>query len=85
MATSTDDTNEDDLTSNSFPFELYRMLVMAKEDGKESIVSFTPRGHVTQIHEPNEFLTQVLPQFFKSNRIKSFIVVNQSAAPIILM
>jgi hypothetical protein len=63
------DTDEGDLTNNSFPFKLYRMLVKAKEDGKEIIVSFTPSGRAIQIHEPNECLRKSFPS--SSNRIKS--------------
>lgn len=56
-----------------FPEKLYRILMDAKSQGFEDIVSFYPHGRAFGIHSPERFATQIMPKYFKqSSRLSSF-------------
>jgi hypothetical protein len=70
--TASEHTDEDDLINDTFPFKVYRMLMKAEEDDKESIVSFTPSSRAFRIHKPIDFATQVMPEYFTTSLMASF-------------
>ena len=72
------DNNTKDLLSAdalgcSFPFKLHRLLNAAHAQGLESIVSWTPDGNGFKVHNVEQFVKNILPQFFsKQTKYKSF-------------
>jgi hypothetical protein len=48
------------------------MLAVAKEEGKESIVSWQPHGRAFRVHNRELFSTMIMPRFFKQTKYKSF-------------
>jgi hypothetical protein len=65
-------TDEDDLTNDTFPFKVYRMLTKAEQEGKDDIVSFVPSGKAFRIHKQAEFATEIMPEYFTTSRLSSF-------------
>ena len=55
-----------------FPIKLYQMLEAVEADGNEHIVSWHPDGRTFQVHDPAKFVEDVLPNFFKQSKYKSF-------------
>lgn len=55
----------------SFPSKLYRMLEETDRDGLAHIVSFNERGKSFKVHKPDEFSAQILPKYFRHNRLAS--------------
>ena len=64
--------DEDDLTNETFPFKLYRMLTDTEENGNDNILSFTPSGRAFRIHKPEEFTAKIMPEYFSTSRLASF-------------
>lgn len=56
----------------SFPSKLFHMLAEADKAGHADIVSFLPHGKAFMIHKPEAFATEILPKYFKTNRLSSF-------------
>mmetsp|Transcript_15522 Transcript_15522/g.37210 ORF Transcript_15522/g.37210 Transcript_15522/m.37210 type:complete len:644 (+) Transcript_15522:288-2219(+) len=59
----------------SFPLNLTLMLESAESKNLSHIVSWLPNGQSFVIHDPDQFLAEVLPKFFKSSqntKIRSF-------------
>jgi hypothetical protein len=57
----------------SFPAKLYRLLANVERQGKTHIVSFTPDGRAFKIHDPNAFVEEVAPDYFRQSHITSFV------------
>lgn len=59
--------------SLSFPSQLHLMLREAPREGFDAAVSWTPNGDSFAIHNPDKFVNEVLPRYFKrQNKFKSF-------------
>jgi HSF-type DNA-binding len=56
----------------SFPEKLHRMLLQAELHGKGDVVCFTPSGLAFEIHRVDEFISDVIPEFFRHKSISSF-------------
>ena len=56
----------------SFPEKLHRLLRDAHENNQEDIVRFTNDGTKFEILNAQAFENEVLPQYFRHNRINSF-------------
>jgi len=55
-----------------FPAQLYRMLREVEAQGLDYIISWLGDGRSFQVHEPEEFVKQVLPRYFRCSKMKSF-------------
>lgn len=45
-----------------FPVKLYAMLEGTQKEGLEHIVSWQPHGRCFMVHEPTEFVADILPR-----------------------
>ena len=62
-------------TSNKslvFPQVLYQLLEKSEQEGFTSIVSWLPGNRGFKVHKREEFVSNVLPNYFKQTKIKSF-------------
>jgi hypothetical protein len=48
------------------------MLVEMEEAGNDDIMSFFPHGRAFGIHDPERFVGEVMPNYFKQSRLSSF-------------
>mmetsp|Transcript_26290 Transcript_26290/g.64093 ORF Transcript_26290/g.64093 Transcript_26290/m.64093 type:complete len:715 (-) Transcript_26290:105-2249(-) len=56
-----------------FPWKLYEMLENASINDYEHIVCWQPPGNnCFRVHDPNMFVSTVMPRFFKQTKYKSF-------------
>lgn len=55
-----------------FPVILHRLLSDAESLGNEGIVSFTPSGRAFRVHQPNSFISEVAPKYFRQKLFSSF-------------
>ena len=55
-----------------FPCKLYHMLDDVERRGLTDIVSWDPDGMCFRVHDPNAFVEQILPQYFKKSKFRSF-------------
>lgn len=58
--------------NEAFPIKLYRMIVDAKNNGQEDIISFFPHGRAFGIHKPREFISEIMPKYLTTTRMSSF-------------
>jgi hypothetical protein len=56
-----------------FPVKLYHLLADVERHGNTHIVSFTPDGRAFKIHDPESFMTNIAPDFFRQSHITSFV------------
>jgi hypothetical protein len=56
-----------------FPEKLHRMLREAQDSGKGDIVSFYSHGRGFGIHDPEKFVEEILPTYFKQSKLNSFL------------
>jgi hypothetical protein len=56
-----------------FPIKLYHLLADVERHGNTHIVSFTPDGRAFKIHDPEFFMTNIAPDFFRQSHITSFV------------
>ena len=56
----------------TFPEKLFKLLLEAKKNGEDHIVSFTPNGTAFVIHDEEAFLKTIVPRYFKQTNIASF-------------
>ena len=59
-------------THESFPEKLHRLILEAKQDEKEHIVCFSEDGSKFQILSTAGFEAEILPKYFRHNKITSF-------------
>ena len=55
-----------------FPFTLFRILEDAKKLEKEDIVSWMDEGKCFRVHKRDQFVSEIMPRYFKSFNIRSF-------------
>ena len=55
-----------------FPQVLYQLLEKSEQEGFTSIISWLPENRGFKVHEREEFVSSVLPHYFKQTKIKSF-------------
>jgi len=55
-----------------FPFRLHQLLEEIESDGHASIISWLPHGRSFIVHKPKEFVSEILPNYFKQSKIGSF-------------
>ncbi|OEU08623.1 hypothetical protein FRACYDRAFT_196221, partial [Fragilariopsis cylindrus CCMP1102] len=48
------------------------MLELADQEGFDNIVSWLPDGRSFKVHDPSEFVEQIMPNFFLQSKYKSF-------------
>jgi hypothetical protein len=48
------------------------MLTAAHKDGRDDIVSWLPDGEAFKVHNVVDFVSDILPSFFKQTKYKSF-------------
>jgi hypothetical protein len=56
-----------------FPEKLHRMLLEADASGRGDIVSFYSHGRGFGIHDPEKFVEEILPEYFKQSKLNSFL------------
>ena len=56
----------------AFPEKLMRMLEEIERADKDDIISFCIDGNGFEIHRPDAFEEEIIPQYFRHNRISSF-------------
>lgn len=55
-----------------FPVKLHSMLDAIERDGYAHIVSWQPHGRCFVVHEPKEFVSHIMPKYFKQSKMASF-------------
>lgn len=67
-------TGKDDKTNKKrdFPSKLHEMLHDSKVQGHEHIISWGPDGKSFKVHEPEDFVTEVMPKYFNQTKYRSF-------------
>lgn len=55
-----------------FPWKLHEMLEKSGVDNYDHIVSWQPGDYCFKVHDPTNFVTIVMPRFFKQTKYKSF-------------
>ena len=55
-----------------FPEKLHTMLKEMEEQGKTDIVSFYSHGRAFGVHDPDRFVEEIMPKFFKMGKWNSF-------------
>jgi len=59
-------------TTASFPAKLNRMLTEVEKFGQQSIVTWNPDGRTLQVLNHKKFVSEILPNYFKQSKYKSF-------------
>ena len=54
------------------PVRLFDMLADTEARGQASIVSWLSHGRAIRVHDPEAFVTQILPHYFRQSKITSF-------------
>ena len=57
---------------SQFPWKLHEMLDRSAQESFEHIVSWQPGDFCFKVHEPQLFVSIVLPRFFRQTKYKSF-------------
>jgi len=55
-----------------FPEKLHYMLSRVDAEGVSHIVSWQPHGRCFIVHQPQQFVQEVMPRFFKQTKLTSF-------------
>lgn len=55
-----------------FPTKLHVMLSKVEEDGLSHIVTWQPHGRCFIVHKPKEFVSEVMPTYFRQSKLTSF-------------
>ncbi len=55
-----------------FPSKLYEMLHDSQTQGREHIISWDPDGKSFKVHQPEAFVTEVMPKYFNQTKYRSF-------------
>mmetsp|Transcript_14535 Transcript_14535/g.27627 ORF Transcript_14535/g.27627 Transcript_14535/m.27627 type:complete len:296 (+) Transcript_14535:164-1051(+) len=59
-------------SEQNFPVKLHYMLSDMEADGLANIVSWQPHGRCFIVHETEEFVSKILPLWFRQTKISSF-------------
>jgi hypothetical protein len=62
----------DDSNNLQFPWKLHLLLSETARNEHHAIVSWLPDGTTFKVHNKGKFATEVMPQYFSSNKYKSF-------------
>ena len=60
--------------SSMFPTVLHHMLNEAEKNSFNGIVSWQPHGRAFHVHQPDRFVKEVMPNYFRHTRFSSFQV-----------
>jgi hypothetical protein len=55
-----------------FPWKLHEMLDVAENEGLDCIVSWLPGANAFKVHNPDNFMSHLMPRYFKQTKYKSF-------------
>eukprot|EP00581_Thalassiosira_minuscula_P014363 CAMPEP_0183729642 /NCGR_PEP_ID=MMETSP0737-20130205/30800_1 /TAXON_ID=385413 /ORGANISM="Thalassiosira miniscula, Strain CCMP1093" /LENGTH=435 /DNA_ID=CAMNT_0025961881 /DNA_START=405 /DNA_END=1712 /DNA_ORIENTATION=- len=55
-----------------FPTKLHAMLSKAEQEGFSDVVSWQPHGRCFLVHKPKEFVSEVMPLYFRQSKLTSF-------------
>lgn len=55
-----------------FPVKLHSMLDAIERDGYAHIISWQPHGRCFLVHKPKEFVSTIMPKYFKQSKMASF-------------
>jgi len=55
-----------------FPLKLHHMLDTIDNDGYGDVASWQPHGRAFLVHKPSEFVSTVMPKYFKQTKLTSF-------------
>ena len=55
-----------------FPLKLHQMLQDSASNGHEHIISWDPDGKSFKVHQPDEFVAEVMPKYFNQTKYRSF-------------
>jgi HSF-type DNA-binding len=58
--------------AESFPDKLHRILEDAENEGNSHIISFFAQGRAFRVHDPDTFVTDIMPRYFTTSRFSSF-------------
>jgi hypothetical protein len=58
--------------SISFPLKLHAMLDQIEADGLADVISWQPHGRSFLVHKPKEFVSHVMPKYFRQSKLTSF-------------
>jgi hypothetical protein len=58
--------------SNPFPVVLHKLLSQADQMGFSDVISWQPHGRSFLIHQPKEFVRDIVPRYFKHSKLSSF-------------
>ena len=56
----------------SFPLKLHEMLDKIEADGLAGVISWQPHGRAFLVHKPAEFVSTVMPKYFRQTKLTSF-------------
>lgn len=56
----------------TFPIKLHELLDQIEADGLAHVISWQAHGRAFLVHDPAEFVSHVLPKYFKQTKITSF-------------
>jgi HSF-type DNA-binding len=55
-----------------FPLKLHEMLDQIEADGLSHVISWQAHGRAFMVHDPKEFVSHVMPKYFKQTKLTSF-------------
>jgi len=55
-----------------FPMKLHLMLSDVEKDGTSHIISWQPHGRCFVVHMPKDFVSRIMPKYFKQSKLTSF-------------
>lgn len=58
--------------ATSFPQKLHEMLDRIEADGLAGVISWQPHGRAFLVHKPKEFVSVVMPKYFRQTKLTSF-------------
>jgi hypothetical protein len=58
--------------ATSFPLKLHEMLDQIEADGLAGVISWQPHGRAFLVHKPAEFVSTVMPKYFRQTKLTSF-------------
>lgn len=52
-----------------FPWKLHDMLDEMAEKGEHSVVTWQPHGRAFMVHQPKEFVNEIMPHYFNQTKV----------------
>ena len=59
-------------SATPFPWKLHEMLERSEPESFDHIVSWVPSGNGFKVHNPQAFVKEILPRYFRQTKYKSF-------------